>query len=245
MATVILETTPTQARRARTRFYVWLSLLIAVITLTGFAPSLYGTLVEGLSRPWFIHVHAIVYVGWLALLIAQSALAARGKIALHRRVGNFGIAYGCGVVVLGVAVTLAAAVVHVAAGEWTMQRGSGFLTLAWGDMVLFSSFFGAAVAYRSRPEIHKRLMLLASVALMFAGVGRLWFLGEPTNVPGLIAVWYAPVLLGAAYDVFTMRRVHPVYVVGAIAMGAWLVRIPFGQSPYWQDFGARVLNAFI
>jgi hypothetical protein len=245
MATVILETTPTHARRARTRFYIWLSLLIAVITLMGFAPSLYGTLVEGVSRPWFIHVHAAVYVGWLVLLIAQSVLAARGKIALHRRVGNFGIAYGCGVVVLGVAVTLAAAVVHVAAGEWTMQRGASFLSLAWGDMVLFGSFFGLAVAYRSRPEIHKRLILLASVALMFAGVGRLWFLGEPTSVPGLIAVWYVPVMLGFAYDLVTVRRVHPVYVVGAIAMGVWLVRIPFGASALWQGVGARVLDAFL
>jgi hypothetical protein len=245
MATVILETAPTHARRARTRFYVWLSVLIAVITLMGFAPSLYGTLVEGVSRPWFIHLHAIVYVGWLALLIAQSVLAARGKIALHRRVGNFGIAYGCGVLVLGVAVTLAAAVVHVAAGEWTLQRGSGFLSLAWGDMVLFGSFFGFAVAYRARPDIHKRLILLASVALMFAGVGRLWFLGEPTSIPGLIAVWYVPVILGIVYDVVTVRRVHPVYVVGAIAMGAWLVRIPFGESALWQSFGARVLNAFL
>jgi hypothetical protein len=245
MATVTLETAPPRARRARTRFYVWLSLLIAVVTLTGFAPSLWGTLVEGVSRPWFIHLHAVVYVGWLALLIAQSLLAARGKIALHRRVGSFGIAYGCLVLVLGVVVTLAASVAHVATGEWTLERGAAFLTLAWGDMVLFGSFFGAAVVYRSRPEVHKRLMLLASVALMFAGAGRLWFLGEPTSVPALIAIWYVPVMLGIAYDVFTMRRVHPVYVIGAIAMGAWLVRIPFGESALWQGFGTRLLNAFL
>jgi hypothetical protein len=245
MATVTLETAPARARRARTHFYVWLSLLIAFVTLMGFAPSLYGTLVESVSRPWFIHLHAVVYVGWLALLLAQSILAARGRIALHRRIGNFGIAYGCVVIVLGVVVTIAASVVHVAAGEWTMQRGASFLSLAWGDMVLFGAFFGVAILYRRRPEVHKRLMLLASVALMFAGVGRLWFLGEPPNIPALIATWYMPVILGIGYDVFTTRRVHPVYVIGALAMGAWLLRIPFGASALWQSFGTRLLNVFL
>lgn len=243
MAAAIVERTPQQVRRARSRFYVGAALLIAVITLAGFAPSLYGTAFEGIVRPWFIHVHAVVYVGWLALLIVQSVLAATGKIGLHRRVGNFGIAYGCIVLVLGVIVTFAAAVVHVEAGEWPIERGANFLTVALGDMVLFGGFFGAAVWYRQRPEVHKRLMLLASVALMFAGVGRLWFFGDPPNIPLLLAVWYTPVLIGMAYDIGTTRRVHPVYIVGAVIMGAWLVRIPFGASATWQDIGRRLLDS--
>ena len=244
MATVIADSVPSRARRARSRFYVGVALLIAAITLAGFAPSLNASLFEGVGRPWFIHLHAAVYVGWLLLLIVQSVIAAQGRIALHRRVGNFGIAYGCLVLVLGVIVTLAAAVVHIAAGEWTTERGGRFLALALGDMVLFAGFFGPAVAYRRRPEIHKRLILLASVALMFAGVGRLWFVGEPTNVPVLLAVWYLPVILGIAYDVVTTRRVHPVYWMGAAVMGVWLVRIPFGQADMWQSISQKLLAAF-
>jgi hypothetical protein len=243
MAAAIVERAPHRVRRTRTRFYVGLALLIAVITLAGFAPSLYGSVIEGVARPWFIHLHAVVYVGWIALLIAQSVLASNGNIDLHRRVGSFGIAYGCVVLILGVVVTFAAAVVHLKAGEWPMQRAANFLALALGDMVLFGGFFGAAVWYRHRPEIHKRLMLLASVALMFAGAGRLWFLGEPTNIPALLAVWYTPVLIGMAYDLATRRRVHPVYIVGAVIMGAWLVRLPFGASAMWQDIGTRLLNS--
>jgi hypothetical protein len=170
-------------------------------------------------------------------------LAARGKIAMHRRVGSFGIAYGCLVLALGVSVTFAASVVHVAVGEWTTERAARFLALALGDMVLFGGFFGAAVAYRRRPEIHKRLMLLASVALMFAGAGRLWIVGEPTNVPLLLAIWYSPVFLGIGYDLVTRRRVHPVYIIGALVMGAWLARIPFGQSAAWQSIGRGLLDA--
>jgi hypothetical protein len=42
-----------------------------------------------------------------------------------------------------------------------------------GDMVLFAGFFIPAVIYRRRPEIHKRLMLLATTALLFAAAGRM------------------------------------------------------------------------
>jgi hypothetical protein len=60
----------------------------------------------------------------------------------------------------------------------------------------------------------------------------------------LLAVWYTPVLIGMGYDLATTRRVHPVYIVGALIMGAWLVRVPFGASAMWQDIGARLLNSF-
>ena len=42
-------------------------------------------------------------------------------------------------------------------------------------MILFAGFFGAAVAYRNKPEIHKRLIIAATVALAFAAVGRMNF----------------------------------------------------------------------
>ncbi len=99
-------------------------------------------------------------------------LAARGQIALHRRVGSFGIAYGVLVLVLGVIVSIAVPAIHVRAGEWPMSRAEQFVAVPLGDMLLFSAFFGAAIAYRRRPEIHKRLIVLAAVAVMFAAVGR-------------------------------------------------------------------------
>jgi hypothetical protein len=94
MATVILEGALPHRRSARSPFYVGVSLLIVAIVLAGFAPSFIRMAVDAQPRPWFLHVHAAVYLGWLALLVFQTVLAARGKIALHRRVGTVGIAYG-------------------------------------------------------------------------------------------------------------------------------------------------------
>src|SRR5690349_19547462 len=106
MATVIAAGARPKARAGRTKVYVGLALMITAIVFAGFSPSFYGTFVQGAAHPWIIHVHAAVYVGWLALLIAQAALAARGQVAVHRKVGNFGIAYGALVWVLGLIVAV-------------------------------------------------------------------------------------------------------------------------------------------
>jgi len=172
MASVMIDGPVPRARAARSPFYVGVSLLIVAIVLAGFAPSFILIAVDGRPRPWIMHVHAGVYLGWLGLLVCQAVLAARGKIAAHRRVGTFGIGYAVLVWALGVYVSFFATALHVTAGEWDLDRAATFLTIPLGDMVLFGGFFSAAVAFRHKPEIHKRLILLACIAVMFAGAFR-------------------------------------------------------------------------
>jgi hypothetical protein len=210
--------------------------------LAGFAPSFYLMAVDGRPRPWIMHLHAAIYLGWLALLVGQAVLAARGKIATHRRIGTFGIYYAVVVWVLGVIVSFVAPAAHVRAAEWSLDQALTFLTIPLGDMVLFGGFFGAAIAYRSRPEVHKRLVLLACVAIMFAGAFRLSYV---LNLPGQLAVWYLPVVAGISYDLYKRGRVHPVYWIGAAVMAAALLRIPFGGTELWHGIARPLLTPFV
>jgi hypothetical protein len=253
MATVI-EGARRRTRPARSKIYVGLALMIAAIVLVGFSRSFYGTFFADAAHPWIIHVHAAVYVGWLALLIAQAALAARGDIATHRRVGNFGIAYGGLVWVLGLIVSIAMPVFNVHSGLWPMDRGEQFLAIPLGDMVLFGGFFGAAVAYRRKPEIHKRLVILASVAVMFAAVGRAFtnvgvLLGDPGaplgGEPARLLIWYLPVLVAMAHDLVKRRRIHPVYWIGVVAMAVAFLRLPYSQTERWHEIARTILAPFI
>ncbi len=241
-AAVIIEDAAPRARLGRSKFYVGVALLITLIVFTGFSPSFYGTVVAGVAHPWIIHVHAAVYVGWLALLITQSVLAARGQIALHRRVGTLGIGYGVLVFVLGLIVSVAVPVIHVHAGDWPMARAEQFLIVPLGDMVLFGGFFGAAVAYRRQPEIHKRLILLAAVAVMFAAVSRVWFV---ESIPVRLFVWYFPVLVGMAYDLVSRRRIHPVYWIGVAAMAVAFLRIPLSRTDWWHGVARAAYAPFL
>jgi hypothetical protein len=164
---------------ARPRFYAYIAVFMAVIVVTGFWPSYFGPLLRGVvARPWVIQLHGAVFVGWMVLLLAQVTLVATGRTAAHRKLGTVGIAYGVMVLIMGLVVSFAAPLLHLAAGEWPLDEAAGFLIIPLGDMALFGVFFGAAVLYRKKPEIHKRLNLLATVALLFAAVSRMRFIGS-------------------------------------------------------------------
>jgi hypothetical protein len=249
MATALDDRAIPRTRRVRPRwFYTGVSVLMSVLVLAGFGPSLYESLVLGTPRHWAVHLHAAVYVGWLALLIGQTVLAARGHIALHQRVGNIGIAYGVAMVILGFVAGLLVPASYVETGAWPLDRGASFLATIFADMALFGGFFGAAVAYRRRPEIHKRLMVLATVGLILPGVGRLWFIDgmfaggpSPQALGVLSLIWLLPLMVAMVYDLMTVRRVHAAYWIGAAILIASFGRFSLGQTEAWRTFGRAML----
>jgi hypothetical protein len=168
-------------------------------------------------------------------------------------VGKFGIAYGALVWILGLVVSVTMPVINVHSGLWPMERGEQFLAIPLGDMVLFGGFFGAAILYRRKPEIHKRLIILASVAVMFAAVSRAFTnvgmaLGDPDaplgGVPARLLLWYSPVLVGMAHDLVTRRRIHPVYWIGLAAMAVAFLRVPYSQTDHWHEIARTILAPF-
>ncbi|MBM3778001.1 MAG: hypothetical protein FJW23_07135 [Acidimicrobiia bacterium] len=247
------EATPAAAREAarthagasprRThQLYLGLTLLLIAMVAAGFWPGYFGPLLStGVTRPWIVHVHGAVFTGWMALLLLQVVLASTGRIRLHQRVGNLGIAYGVLVLVLGIVVSFAAPVLHVQAGTWTLERAAGFLILPLGDMVLFAGFFGAAIACRRKPEIHRRLMLAATVALAFAGAARMSL--EPPLV--FLLVWLSPLLVAIAFEAVTMRRVHKVNVVSVAVLAVAFLRTFYRESDAWMAIGRALLEPFL
>ena len=231
------------ARRKNRKFYVFLSVLMTLIIVTGFWPSYYGPLMRGATEiPAILHFHGAIMAGWMALLILQTTLAANGRIRAHRSVGKFGIGYGTFVFLLGLVVSFVAPAMHVTAGEWPVDQAAGFLPIPLVDMLLFGGFFFTAAAYRSKPEIHKRLMLLATIALLFAAAFRL-DAAEVMPLPMAIALWFVPVVLGLAYDWATQGRVDLLYVIGLIAMGLSLLRLPLGSTEAWLSIGRPIIEA--
>jgi hypothetical protein len=225
------------------RFYLIISILMTALVVVGFWPTYFGQFLRGIpDRPWVIHVHGAVFTGWMALLLLQGVLAARGNFTAHRRIGNLGIAYGCVVFIVGLTVSFVAPVLHVKAGEWDIDRAAGFLPIPIGDMILFGSFFGAAVLYRRKSEIHMRLMLFATVALLFAAIGRMTFL---SSVPIALLIWFSPVLVGILYDAIKWRKVHRVYWIGSAALIVGLLRLALAQTEPWLRMGRAILRVLL
>ena len=217
------------------RFYIGIALLAALIAAMGFWPTYFGPLLAGTAEhPPVIHVHAAIFSGWIALFGAQVALAATGHIALHRKLGAVGIWYGVVIIVVGVFTAFSQFADRIDAGriEEAQQRLLAPLT----DMIVFPLFFGAAVLYRRRAELHKRLMLVATTTLLVAAALRMSFLGEPVPRPMRLLIWFSPILLGMAYDLIARRSIHPVYIIGLAALYLLSMRGFLVETDAWLAF---------
>ena len=236
--------TPAARGGLRRKFYVVLAVLMLLLIVVGFWPSYYGPLMRGAAEaPLLLHVHGVIYIGWMALFILQVTLAARGQILAHRSVGTFGIGYGALVWIVGVIVSFMAPAFNVNSGEWTVDQAAAFMPIPLGDMVLFGGFFLAAVLNRSKPELHKRLMLLATMAILFAAAFRLQNAG--VSRPAAIVVWYVPLAITMVYDFVQRGRVHVLYWIGAVVMGIALLRMPFGETETWLRIGRPIVEAML
>jgi hypothetical protein len=222
----------TAARRTKRWFYIVLAVLMTILIGWGFWPSYYGPLVRGAAQtPAILHVHGVIFAGWMALLIVQVTLAAQGRVRAHRALGKVGIGYGTLVFLMGLLVSFVAPVMHVRRGEWTIDDAAAFSLIPLMDMVLFGAFFAAAVANRHRAETHKRLMLVATISILFAAAFRLNAAGMPM-VPAL-ALWFAPLVGAMAYDAWTRRHVHGVYWIGLVVLALSLLRLPWRTTDIW------------
>jgi hypothetical protein len=221
--------------RAPRRLYVGLALLAILIAAVGFWPTYFGPLIAGVvDKPTIIHFHAAVYVGWLALFLTQAVLAATGRVALHMKVGRFAIGYGVLVIVAGLVATFGMFVLRVRAGA--VADAQGRLIGPVLDMLVFTPVFAAAVHYRRKPELHKRLMIVATTALLIAAAARVPF---PADLRGWLVhlVWTLPILFAMVHDFWRHRRIHAIYIGGLVllVLEGPMTRAAIRNTDVWRD----------
>jgi len=87
-------------------------------------------------------------------------------------------------------------------------------------------------------------MLLATVAIIDAGVNRLPFMDllgplTPSNIPHLFVLYLLtdiPVLAALAYDFMTRRIVHPALLWGCVALiASQITRVAIIETGMWQS----------
>ena len=79
-------------------------------------------------------------------------------------------------------------------------------------------------------------MLVATTILLVAPVSRMLFLGTPPPEQWFFLVWPLPVYVAMIHDYATKRLIHPVYVMGLLAMVAMRLVLPWRTSEAWLDF---------
>lgn len=256
MAQAVMPVRPTGD--AARWFYVWLSGVCLAVALIGFAPTYWLQLAPGtfVGSP-LLHLHALLFSAWPLYLLLQTTLAARNRIGRHRAWGLLGISLATAMVLVGFAVANDGLATRLAAGYG--DRARAFHIASISMITLFGAFVFAAVAYVSRPEIHKRLMLLATAAMLPPAIARLFFaasagmgagirpgLMPPRTVEGVLMpslIADAVIVAGMVYDIRTRGRPHPVYLIGGgIMLAVQILRVPVSTTTWWYavaDFLAR------
>jgi hypothetical protein len=229
-------------RTAVPGFHFGLAILITATVIAGFWPY-YSSLVTGqaVAHP-IIHLHAAVFSGWLVLLLAQTWLVYRRRVGVHQRLGRIGMMYGFGVLLFGAVIAFAVPALNVTSGAMSLDEAAGFLVLPIGDMILFGGFFTAGMVARRNRELHRRLMILAAVALAFPGAARFALPAGPAAILGL---WLLPLLAAMAHDAWVTRRVHRVYWAGLGILVVAFGRVALMEAEPWLVIGRRIITALL
>jgi hypothetical protein len=231
----------------RNFFLAWVLFIWAGV-LTGFVPEVIQHVVKH-QRPFppIIHIHGVVFVGWLALLTAQVLLIRTGRWQTHQRLGVLGAILATMMIVVGPMT----AVVMDRLEFGTPDDNTPFLFVQMTDMAAFGVLAGSGLALRGRPAAHKRLMLLATLYISDAGFSR--FLADPITHQLGRSYWpyFAGLYLGSdlliigvgAYDLITRRRLHPAYVGAVIGIVAiQMVSVHFRWDPAWKVMATHLLG---
>lgn len=222
--------------RKRSRVFVFFGLAAAVVALIGFAKTFFLPLLTGaFSAPLIIYLHAVCLFGWVALFLAQSLLVQRRDLSRHRQLGWLGAGLAVGVVTTTLAVGILASRRTLAAGAPVVANAEMLVIMI--EMAVFASLVSAAILQRRRPDVHKRLMLLA----LLGSLGPAWFrfrhyfpaVDNPILFYSLILA-DSLILIAILADYLRDRRIHWVYpIVGGAMVLVHLVEVfGFATRPF-------------
>lgn len=235
--------------------YVFMAGLFVVTTLVGFVPDSLAKIAavqSGQRAPFppVLHLHAMLMGSWLLLLLAQTSLMATGRSAHHKKLGLASLVLAPAIVVTGfVLVPTMYGQVWTAAQNASPEMNAqmqGVLAFV-GNIallqiragLLFALFVILALkARKSDPDMHKRLIILATVIPLPAAIDRIGWL--PHSFPEAaysadlyVLAWVAPMF---AYDLFRLGRVHRAYIIwlAVFVPCAIVVNLLWGTS-WWQS----------
>ena len=152
-------------------FFSGMGTLLAAMIFAGFVPTFFARDAGLPPLSAAQRLHGLTGTAWLALFVVQAWLVVAGRREWHRRLGALGgllaVAFGLGG--FGVIAAVEARHAYDSVGTFAAHAyANGAPTAAFVAFVLLGAW------WRAHAAAHKRLMLLAAIALLPPGTGRLF-----------------------------------------------------------------------
>lgn len=224
----------------RNGFYVALGLFGLVVAVTGFSTTYFFPIAEGrFHAPLIVHLHGLAAFSWLMLFLLQPALIRLNAFPVHRLTGMAAIPVAGMVLIGGVGTGVFAVSRDLAAGMGDFAYASIVGTVS--GLLIFFCLVVAGILNRHRPEVHKRLMVLATIILLWPAWFRLRHIFPSIPDPEVtlaLVVADSLILVAMLRDKLTEGRVHPVYLwLGPAIIAEQTLEVLLFGSPGWIEAG--------
>ena len=212
-------------------------------SLTGFSTTFLIPMGKGtFEAPWVVYVHGVFAFGWVVLFVVQSLFIQNNKFRRHRLLGFSGI-----LIAVGVAVTIVPVGLYQVEKELAEGLGPTAVSSIVGNVtsaVMFIAIVTAAMLKRREPAVHKRLMLLATLLLLWPAWFRFRHLFPSIPHP---EIWFAIVLadslilLSMIWDKITNRRIHPTFLyVGFFIIAEHTLEAYLFDNSLWREIAGKI-----
>lgn len=226
--------TSAEPRRAfaqgETRFFTVMAFVMSATIIAGFLANL----AAGRSHfglPIAYHIHGIIFMGWIALYLAQHVTVTAGNRALHVTLGKLAYVWIPLMVAAGGMIMGFSAREHGGPFFFDMNE---FIVSNFSLLLCFGGIGFWALRTRRHAGWHRRLMLVAMSILTGPGIGRL--LPLPLFIPW---AWQITFLATLIFPVIAMiadkrrdGRVHPALIWGTgVYVAAFVASMMLAYSP--------------
>jgi hypothetical protein len=218
-------------------YFILFAAVFTILVLAGFARSFFIPVAQGsFSRPAVVHVHGALFFGWTALLLVQALLAGTGRLRWHRKLGSLGAWLVIPMLMVGGLVAGRDAINDFEAGGGDERLSFFYGELA--DLAMFGLLAGPAMLLRNKPDYHKRWVIMGSLGLLGAALGRI----DELSGWGF-SIFAAMIASVALYDLASRRAVHIATIVGAaVLLVLNKTQGPIGDSSLWLGAAHRLLQ---
>jgi hypothetical protein len=235
-------------------FYFIATLLLLALTVTGFKLFYF----HGMAYPGrpiappvktLVYTHGVAMSLWMLLALLQPFLVASGNRRIHMKVGQVGaLVAGC-LFLLGIKLAIESCRVAPPELRYGPMTPKQFMSVPVFDISLFALLVAAGVMWRKRPDVHKPLMFLASLAAVGAAIARIDYFNRlyaGTILQHLFGVFSFTLVIGAVFLVakwVAFRKFDRWFAIGLGTMVLWfLLATQLAMTPTWDSIASFLLR---
>ena len=234
-----------QVNKNKLTFFTAIAVLGIIAILVGFLKTFIIPIISGTKTwPLAIYAHASFVFGWVLIFLIQSLLIQNKKYKTHISIGKW-----AAFIAVGAAGSIIPASLYQIERELKEGLGQTAISSIVGSLAsatMFLTLVTLAIVYRKRPQVHKRLMLLATILLIWPAWFRWRHYFPSVERPD---IWFAGVLadsliIGAfTWDWLRNKRIHPALLCGGLFIIAEnVMEILLFDSSGWRVIANAVYN---